>query len=66
MADLLRQGKHVRAVDVKPFGDWFQMFPEAENLQLDLREKESCERAVVDVDLAENRNRHRKFWAEHI
>src|SRR5437773_7972428 len=27
------------------------MFPESENLQLDLREKESCERAVADVDL---------------
>src|SRR5437764_6547449 len=33
-----------RSVDVKPFEEWFQMFPESENLQLDLREKESCER----------------------
>ena len=41
VADLLRQGKQVRSVDVKPFEEWFQMFPEAENLQLDLREKES-------------------------
>src|SRR5881398_279747 len=51
VADLLRQGKKVRSVDVKPFEEWFQMFPESENLQLDLREKESCERAVADVDL---------------
>src|SRR5712664_1613890 len=54
VADLLRQGKQVRAVDVKPFSEWFQMFPESENLQLDLREKESCERAVTDVDLVYN------------
>src|SRR2546430_7547936 len=54
MADLLRQGNKVRAVDVKPFEEWFQMFPEAENLQLDLRDKENCERAVTDVDLVYN------------
>jgi len=28
VADLLRQGKKVRSVDVKPFSEWFQMFPE--------------------------------------
>jgi len=54
VADLLRQGKKVRSVDVKPFPEWFQMFPEVENLQLDLRKKESCERAVAEVDLAYN------------
>src|SRR5437763_7635310 len=54
VADLLRQGKTVRSVDVQPFEELFQMFPEAENLELDLREKESCERAVADVDLVYN------------
>ncbi len=54
VADLLRQGKKVRSVDVKPFSEWFQMFPEAENLELDLRDKESCERAVAGVDLVYN------------
>jgi GDP-D-mannose 3', 5'-epimerase len=54
VADLLKQGAKVRAVDVKPFEEWFQMFPEVENLQLDLGEKESCERAVADVDLVYN------------
>src|SRR5437660_7250932 len=54
VADLLRQGKQVRSVDVKPFEEWFQMFPESENLQLDLRDKESCERTVADVDLVYN------------
>src|SRR6476660_1307670 len=53
-ADLLRQGKKVRVVDVKPFEEWFQMFPESENLQLDLQEKEACERAVAGVDLVYN------------
>src|SRR5260370_4295302 len=54
VADLLRQGKKVRSVDVKPFSEWYQMFPEAENLELDLRAKEACERAVADVDLVYN------------
>src|SRR5467141_4357567 len=54
VADLLKQGAEVRVVDVKPFEEWFQMFPESENLQLDLREKESCKRAVTDVDLVYN------------
>ena len=54
VADLLRQGKKVRSVDVKPFSEWFQMFPEAENLELDLSDKEACERAIADVDLVYN------------
>src|SRR5881398_2364268 len=54
VADLLRQGKKVRSVDVKPFEEWFQMFPESENLQLDLRDKQSCERAAADIDLVYN------------
>ena len=54
VADLLKQGAEVRVVDVKPFEEWFQMFPESENLQLDLREKKSCERAVADIDLVYN------------
>jgi len=54
VSDLLRQGKKVRVVDVKPFETWFQMFPESENLQLDLQEKEACEGAVDDVDLVYN------------
>ena len=47
IADHLRQGyKKLRAVDIKPFDEWFQVFPQVENLQLDLREKENCEKAV--------------------
>src|ERR1700719_2239068 len=54
VADLLRQGKKVRAVDVKPLDEWYQVFPDAENLQLDLREKESCQRVAADMDLVYN------------
>src|SRR5262249_13679408 len=54
VADLLRQGKKGFSVYVKPVGEWFQMLPDAENLRLDLRESESCERAVADIDLVYN------------
>ncbi len=54
VADLLRQGASVRSVDVKPLDDWYQRFPEAENLQLDLREKESCDQAVKGCDVVYN------------
>jgi GDP-D-mannose 3', 5'-epimerase len=33
VADLLHEGKGVRAVDLKPFEEWYQLFPEAENVQ---------------------------------
>src|SRR5438067_3641297 len=54
VADLLRQGKTVRAVDVKPLEEWYQTFDDAENLQLDLREKEACEEAVRGMNLVYN------------
>jgi GDP-D-mannose 3',5'-epimerase len=54
VADLLRQGVIVRGVDVKPLEEWFQLFPEAENLQLDLREKDACEEAVTGADIVYN------------
>jgi nucleoside-diphosphate-sugar epimerase len=56
VADLLAKGEKVRAVDIKPFEEWFQLFPEASNLQLDLRERENCwlatQRASVVYNLA--------------
>ena len=54
VADLLRQGKDVRAVDQKHLDEWYQRFPEAENLQLDLQEKENCERAIAGCSLVYN------------
>jgi nucleoside-diphosphate-sugar epimerase len=43
VADLRRRGGvRVRAVDIKPLQDWYQRFPEVENLQLDLRLRDAC------------------------
>lgn len=36
----------IRAVDVKPSQQWFQVSTEAENLNLDLRDKDACYRAA--------------------
>ena len=47
--DLLSEGAKVRAVDKKPFGEWFQRFDEAENLELDLSRRESCYSAMDGV-----------------
>ena len=55
VADLLRQGhKSVRAVDIKPFDEWFQKFPAAENLQLNLQEAAACDQALRGATVAYN------------
>jgi nucleoside-diphosphate-sugar epimerase len=54
VADLLRQGAEVRGIDVKPLEEWYQRFPEVENLQLDLQEKEACEQAVDGMPIVYN------------
>jgi nucleoside-diphosphate-sugar epimerase len=55
VADLLRQGQtHIRAVDIKPLGEWFQKFDKVENLSLDLGEKEACEKALEGSSLVYN------------
>jgi len=47
IADLLSKGQRdIRAVDLKPFDEWYQHFPQIENLQLDLQEKAACEEAL--------------------
>jgi GDP-D-mannose 3',5'-epimerase len=47
VADLLRQGHtNVRAVDLKPLDDWWQRFPEVENLSMDLQVRENCQAAL--------------------
>ena len=47
VADLLRQGHtNLRAVDIKPLGEWYQKFDKVENLSLDLGEKEASEKAL--------------------
>jgi nucleoside-diphosphate-sugar epimerase len=47
VADLRRQGyKKIRAVDVKPVDEWYQVFRDVENLALDLNLAESCDVAA--------------------
>jgi GDP-D-mannose 3', 5'-epimerase len=47
---LLRDGTSVRAVDVKPGDDWYQLHPDAENRELDLRLLPDARAAVDGVD----------------
>jgi GDP-D-mannose 3', 5'-epimerase len=55
VAELFRKGHtDIRAVDIKPFGEWYQKFPQAENLQLDLQLKDACEKSVKGVHTVYN------------
>ena len=48
--DLLARGAaQVRAVDIKPLDEWYQFAPAAENLSLDLQDKQNCYRAAEGV-----------------
>lgn len=43
VAELRRRGhRRIRAVDIKPFDDWYQLFDDVENRSLDLREIGAC------------------------
>jgi nucleoside-diphosphate-sugar epimerase len=44
----------VRAVDIKPFDEWYQRFPQAENLRLDLQDRTHCETALREAELVYN------------
>jgi nucleoside-diphosphate-sugar epimerase len=44
--ELTKKGNRVRAVDIKPLNEWYQVSEEADNLVLDLRLKENCFTAV--------------------
>ena len=47
VADLLRAGfTDIRAVDIKPLSEWYQVFPKVENIQGDLNDPEVCRRAM--------------------
>jgi len=55
VADLLKRGhKDIRSVDIKPFDEWYQLFPDVENLQLDLQDRVSCEKALRDTAVVYN------------
>jgi nucleoside-diphosphate-sugar epimerase len=49
VAQLLEQGRQVRAVDAKPLDDWYQVPDGAETLSLDLRLLDACREAVGDA-----------------
>ncbi len=47
---LLDQGiEVVRAIDIKPLDEWYQYSKDVENLSLDLKEKENCQKAAKGV-----------------
>src|SRR5437016_11204092 len=55
VSDLLKQGQTgIRAVDLKPFDEWYQRFPNVENLQLDFQDKAACEQAVRGASIVYN------------
>jgi GDP-D-mannose 3',5'-epimerase len=54
VARLLLQGHRVRAIDIKPLGQWYQRFEQAENLRLDLRVRDHCRIAVHQMDQVYN------------
>src|SRR5688572_11309818 len=55
VADLLREGHtNIRSVDVKPFDERHQLFPNVDNQQLSLGEKDACERALKGASVVYN------------
>ena len=50
VADLREQGyTRIRAVDIKPLEEWYQVFDDVENVQLDLLEKDAAFQATRDM-----------------
>jgi GDP-D-mannose 3', 5'-epimerase len=41
----------IRAVDIKPMSEWYQVSPEVENVVADLQEKDNCYRAANGADV---------------
>jgi GDP-D-mannose 3',5'-epimerase len=46
--------RHIRAVDRKPFGEWYQIFDDVENLHLDLALLDACQKAAKGADYVFN------------
>jgi nucleoside-diphosphate-sugar epimerase len=44
--ELVSKGLKVRAVDIKPLNEWYQIIPDVDNLVLDMRLRENCYIAV--------------------
>jgi nucleoside-diphosphate-sugar epimerase len=55
VADLLRRGHtNIRAVDVKPLEQWYQLFDEVENVRADLKDRDNCWHACREAVLVYN------------
>ena len=54
VAELLRRGESVRAVDRLPRDSWQQVHDDAESVELDLRDRAACGRAVEGVERVYN------------
>jgi GDP-D-mannose 3', 5'-epimerase len=50
VAALRREGRLVRAVDLKPLGDWYQVSTDVENVVDDLKLRDSCRRACAGAE----------------
>ena len=50
VSDLLRQDFQVRAVDIKPVSDWYQIHQSAENQQRNLADIHECRLAVEGIE----------------
>lgn len=47
---LKRGYQNIRAVDIKPLNDWFQLHSNVENLQLDLKKQANCDAVMEEID----------------
>ncbi len=54
VADLLRRGHQVRAVDIKPLRQWHQVWNQAKNLALDLSRRDACFEALEGAGVVYN------------
>lgn len=54
VSSLLADGQVVRAVDIKPLDKWEQLFPQAENLSLNMAELNATEKAVQGARVVYN------------
>ena len=50
VARLRSEGRRVRAVDIKPLGEWYQVFDDVENVVADLKRREECERVCTGAE----------------
>jgi nucleoside-diphosphate-sugar epimerase len=54
VANLLSEGHRVRAVDLKPLDEWYQVHEDAEKTISDLRLKDACTDALANADQVYN------------